>query len=92
MAGLSSNVEEITEARGTQYGDFATQAVIAQDLKNYVRGLDGWVRLKPHQKESLDMIMHKISRIVNGNPEHKDSWVDIAGYAHIVAVRIVDDH
>jgi hypothetical protein len=34
------------------------------------------------------MIQHKISRILNGNPNHIDSWADIAGYAHIVAIRI----
>jgi hypothetical protein len=31
------------------------------------------------------MIAHKIGRIVNGDPDHVDSWVDIAGYAQLVA-------
>jgi hypothetical protein len=44
--------------------------------------------LLPHQRESLDMIQHKISRILNGDPNIVDSWADIAGYAHIVAIRI----
>jgi hypothetical protein len=35
------------------------------------------------------MIMHKIARIMNGDPNYRDSWVDIAGYAQIVADRIV---
>jgi hypothetical protein len=51
----------------------------------------GWDRLSAHQREALDMIMHKVSRILNGNPNHKDSWVDIEGYAHIVAIRIPGD-
>lgn len=84
------NVVTITDERGKQYGDFTTQGEIAQDFKAYMRGQPGWSRLRPHQRESLDMIMHKVSRILNGNPNHKDSWVDIAGYAHIVAVRIPD--
>jgi hypothetical protein len=46
------------------------------------------MRLEYHQRESLDMIACKASRILNGDPNHLDSWVDIAGYATIVATRI----
>ena len=84
------DVEAVTTERGVQYGDWADQATIAQDLKDYMRQLDGWERLEPFQRESLDMIMHKVSRILNGNPHHQDSWVDIAGYAHIAAIRVLD--
>lgn len=90
MQHSNVNVVAITDERGRQYGDFATQGEIAQDLKQYLREQEGWGRMKPHQREALDMIMHKIARIVNGNPNHKDSWVDIGGYAHIVAIRILD--
>jgi hypothetical protein len=37
------------------------------------------------QRESLDMIAHKIARILNGNPNVHDHWHDIAGYATLVA-------
>lgn len=82
------DIEAITAERGAQYGDFTTQAAIAQDLKDYMRLLPGWKDLLPHQREALDMIQHKISRILNGDPNVVDSWADIAGYAHIVAIRI----
>ena len=85
---MSTDVEAITAERGEQYGDFTTQGVIAQELKDYMREQPGWDRLAPHQRESLDMIQHKISRILNGDPNVVDSWADIAGYAHIVAIRI----
>jgi succinylglutamate desuccinylase len=88
MLQSSVDIEAITAERGEQYGDFADQAHIAQDLKDYMRLMPGWNDLLPHQRESLDMIQHKISRILNGNPNIVDSWSDIAGYAHIVAVRI----
>lgn len=87
---LKVNLQAITDERGAEYGDFTHQGIIAQDLKEYMREQDGWKRLKSHQKESLDMIMHKVSRILNGNPENRDSWVDIAGYAQISAERIID--
>jgi hypothetical protein len=37
------------------------------------------------QWEALEMIAHKIGRIVNGDPDYADSWIDIAGYAKLVA-------
>ena len=39
-------------------------------------------------REALFMIAHKIGRIVNGDPWYADSWVDIAGYAKLVADRL----
>lgn len=86
-----TDIKAITDARGAEYGDFTTQGEISQCLKDYMRTLPGWNDLSPHQRESADMIMHKFSRIFNGNPNNKDSWVDIAGYASIVASRIQGD-
>jgi len=40
------------------------------------------------QAEALDMIFSKIARILNGDPNHLDSWTDIAGYATLVADRL----
>jgi hypothetical protein len=34
------------------------------------------------------MIVHKIGRIVNGNPDKVDHWDDIAGYATLVSDRL----
>ena len=30
------------------------------------------------------MILHKVARILNGDPDYVDSWADIAGYAQLV--------
>lgn len=40
------------------------------------------------QVEALEMIAHKIGRIINGDPNYADSWHDIAGYAKLVADRL----
>lgn len=47
-----------------------------------------WERMTPDQCEALDMIAHKIGRILNGDPDYADSWRDIAGYAQLVADRL----
>jgi hypothetical protein len=37
------------------------------------------------------MIAHKISRIVNGDANYMDSWVDIVGYAQLVIDKLQHD-
>ena len=49
-----------------------------------MRDVDGWNNLTSSQKEALDMIQHKIGRILNGDPTYDDSWKDIAGYATLI--------
>jgi Domain of unknown function (DUF6378) len=73
--------------RGSQYGAFETQAMLAQFLKDNVRqhlGGYNWNDMSCMQREAIDMILHKVSRIVNGDPNYKDSWTDIIGYAKLI--------
>ena len=44
--------------------------------------------MAPDQCEALEMIQHKIARILNGDPDYADSWDDIAGYAKLVSDRL----
>jgi len=81
-------VEAILEERGQRYGVFADHANIAQALKDEMRTSPGWKRLSPDQREALEMVQHKVARILNGDPDYADSWVDIAGYAQLVANRL----
>ena len=78
------NVNTTLEERGSIYGRFDTQADITQGLKDVMQKNSGWRRLSPAQRESLEMIAHKIGRILNGDPNYADSWHDIAGYASLV--------
>jgi hypothetical protein len=48
----------------------------------------GYTKLSADQRESLDMIQHKIGRILCGDPDYADSWHDIAGYAMLVEQRL----
>lgn len=83
-----TKVEETLKERGKQYGPFRSQAYISQELKHIMNSNGCWYRLLPDQREGLEMIVHKIARILNGNPDFIDSWVDIAGYAQLVANRL----
>lgn len=84
------SVDQILDQRAANYGKFIEGAEIMQMIKrmlhNYVnqRGTS----LAFDQLEALDMIVHKMGRIVNGNPDVVDHWKDIAGYATLVADRL----
>ena len=87
----ATNVDATLAERGKRYGKFMDHARITQDLKAVVYNnmtQEKFDLLKPDQKEALDMICHKIGRIVNGDPDYHDSWHDIAGYAKLVADRL----
>lgn len=83
-----TDVTEILEERGSRYGPFITHAAITQGLKRLAYGYIPDDKLSVDQIEALDMIFHKIGRIINGDPDYADSWVDIAGYAKLVADRL----
>ena len=42
-------------------------------------------------RESLEMLAHKVARILNGNPDYVDSWHDVSGYATLVEKRLKGD-
>ena len=80
-----TSITTILAERGSRYGDFATHALITQRLKDVMKNTPNWNILSPSQKEALEMTAHKIGRILNGDPDYDDSWVDIGGYTKLVA-------
>lgn len=84
------SVDQTLTERGDRYGKFVDQSSCAQALKNVLRH-QLRIRQKhlyPDQQEALEMILHKIARIINGDPDYTDSWHDIAGYAKLVEDRL----
>lgn len=82
-----SEIDNTLNERQAVYGPFECQAEIEQELRAVVSNHSG--RLYAHHSVALGMICHKIARILNGDPNHRDSWHDIAGYAQCV-VNILD--
>lgn len=83
------DMNDLLQARGASYGPFVTHADITQRIKTAMFDTVPVRKpLAPDQREALEMIAHKIGRIVNGNPDYVDSWDDIAGYATLVADRL----
>lgn len=92
-----TDVQSILNERNSTHGDYGKHAWITQELKRVVRdyrinvsegsGLTylPYMSLTPTQRESVDMIFHKIARVLTGDPNFKDHWDDIAGYATLIS-------
>jgi len=79
------SIEETLKDRGAKYGAFKGHSNITQALKRIMRESPNWNNLTDDKAEALDMIQHKVGRILNGDPEYHDSWFDIIGYTKLVA-------
>lgn len=93
---MVQSIDKVLEERGTRYGVFMGQARIAQSIHIVLEQgmkLAGKNRFSfaPDQLEAINMIVNKIGRIYNGDPNYSDSWRDIAGYATLVADRLDND-
>lgn len=90
MSEQGIDVGSVLEERGKRYGKFESHALLAQQLKRVLSAHNqrNHVTMAADQCEALEMICHKMARIVNGDPDYVDSWVDIAGYAQLVADRL----
>jgi hypothetical protein len=83
-----NTVEQVLEERGNDYGDYASKAQFIQGVKYLMRTSPSWEAMDADMRESMEMIAHKMGRVVYGNPTHKDNFLDIAGYAKLVADRL----
>jgi hypothetical protein len=78
-----SEIKSVLAERESRYGEFKDNARVSQNIK--VAMQDGrWSDLSIDKVEALEMIAHKMARIINGDPEYKDSWTDIIGYAKLI--------
>jgi len=84
LTGIDATLAE----RGSRYGEFRDQAVIAQNIQDVLRNTSGWNRLAPDQKQALTVFSDKIARMLNGDPNYVDNWHDIIGYAKLVENRL----
>lgn len=86
LRDLTNTLDE----RGRRYGLFVGQAQASQELKAVMYQIltDRNTPMAPDQREAMEMICHKMARIMNGDPDYSDSWHDIAGYAKLVADRL----
>lgn len=89
------SIQDTLNERQSTHGDFADNARVSQALKKVMRDINMYyggpaeIAYTDIQKETIDMICLKLSRIAS-NPNVADHWRDIAGYATLAEKELVD--
>lgn len=88
----SKDIDHLFSEKGKTHGSFITHATVTQDLKAVINHhlLDQNRKLEADMAEALDMICHRIGRIIAGSPDFADHWLGIAGYAYLIARHLQD--
>lgn len=88
-----TDIKTVLAEREKTHGAFEIHATVTQELKAVVNQhmLDQGRELNSSMQEAVDMICHKIGRVVAGNPKHCDHWDDIAGYALLISEQLRKD-
>lgn len=85
-----ASVKDTLKQRQKTHGSFSDHAQTCQDLKDVMKRSKNWDKLTAVQKEALEMNVHKIARVLSGNPNAKDHWHDIGGYAALAEAEAND--
>lgn len=81
--GPTDASETLLTERQHIHGDFADNARVSQSLKRIFRDEPGWGLLTDVERESMDMIALKFSRILSGKSLELQHWEDVVGYAKL---------
>lgn len=85
------SVDDTLEERGKKYGaSFLEQSRYSQQLKNIIHNSPNWNQMMVDEREALEMICTKISRICYGDLKEPDNWHDIQGYARLIEKRLLE--
>ncbi len=79
----------LLEERQQTHGSFEANAMISQSLKTMFRTSPGWQRLTDVEREVMDMIGLKFSRILSGKSLERQHWEDVVGYANLALEKCV---
>ncbi|MGR3808616.1 hypothetical protein SAMN05660772_01863 [Pasteurella testudinis DSM 23072] len=79
-----NDINQTLTDREQTHGAFAANANTSQLFKLVARQNPKWQQLSDTQREAIEMILHKVSRAINGDHKHADNYHDIAGYAALV--------
>ena len=83
-----TELNKILSERGDRYGSFADVANTTMRILRAIQWAKNGKSMSDSQEVALQMIASKIARIANGDPDYIDNWVDIAGYAQLIANKL----
>ena len=83
-------ITETLKARQSTHGNFEATASIAQSFSRILHSSPNWARLKDWQREGLELVLHKIARILSGDPNFIDSYRDCIGYTQLMINKLME--
>ena len=90
MKSVDSEVKGVLEERGKVYGDYEKQSIfrakIMLDIQERYKETHG-IPMSFYDMVRIYDIVNKLSRLAV-TPNHRDTWVDIAGYANLTVQTI----
>lgn len=84
----TDTIDAVLTERGSRYGNFEDHARITQAIKAAMIDSPNWNILRDDTREALEMVAHKVGRMLNGDPEYTDNVIDIIGYMQLVLDRM----
>lgn len=75
--------EALLSERKRTHGNFEDNARVSQSIKRIMREQPGWLSLTDVEREVMDMIALKFSRMLSGRSLEKQHWEDVVGYAKL---------
>lgn len=81
-------IDEVLAERGSRYGSFKDHAHISQGLQTVLWDSPNWDNMPDDSRQALVVICDKIARMLNGDANYDDNWIDIIGYSTLVLNRI----
>jgi hypothetical protein len=82
------NPDALINEREKTHGSFHVAAPIMEAILAIYEASPNWHKLTPMQKQTLRMFAHKSGRLLVGNPNYLDHWVDLEGYAHLIVIEL----
>jgi len=82
--------QELINTRAGTHGEYSENSAATWDMMRILMGQSNWPILDDTKRHACYMIVHKLSRILAGNPNEPDHWNDIAGYATLASDRCTE--
>jgi hypothetical protein len=85
---MKDDVSGLITERERTVGDFTEQSEVIEYTLEIWMGARNWGRLAPFQKQALRMLLHKVGRVLVGDPNEVDHWRDGEGYLRLARQRL----
>lgn len=81
---MTDKINGVVSERDSRHGGFDKVSRVSQDLKRVMVSSPNWCHLSDVHKEGLEMVVHKIARVLCGDENYEDNYVDISGYSSVI--------